>query len=170
MATTQTTARLAEIALPDFGMPDTEPLLAADDLRRAAGAPPRRRWTQRGYDHLVVWADREHSANLAYLSGFDPRFEEAVLIVGRSGEPAVLVGNECCGHGRRRAAADAARVLPGLQPARASRATPPHHCPRSSRDEGISGDSRVGVVGWKTYATPRDDRGAGVPRRRAATC
>ena len=36
----------------------------------------------RGYDHVVVWADREHSANLAYLSGFDPRFEEAVLIVG----------------------------------------------------------------------------------------
>ncbi len=27
MATTQTTARLADIALPDFGMPDTEPLL-----------------------------------------------------------------------------------------------------------------------------------------------
>ena len=27
MASTQTTARLAEIPLPDFGMPDTEPLL-----------------------------------------------------------------------------------------------------------------------------------------------
>ena len=36
----------------------------------------------RGYDHIVVWGDREHSANIAYLTGFDPRFEEAVLIVG----------------------------------------------------------------------------------------
>jgi hypothetical protein len=51
----------------------------------------------RGYDHLVVWGDREHSANLAYLSGFDPRFEEALLVVGPTGDPAVLVGNECEG-------------------------------------------------------------------------
>ena len=51
----------------------------------------------RRYDHLVVWGDREHSANLAYLTGFDPRFEEALLIVGTSGDPALLVGNECYG-------------------------------------------------------------------------
>ncbi len=42
-------------------------------------------WTVRGYDRLVIWADREHSANLAYLTGFDPRFEEAMLIVGPTG-------------------------------------------------------------------------------------
>jgi len=32
-----------------------------------------------GLDALVVYADREHSANLAYITGFDPRFEEALL-------------------------------------------------------------------------------------------
>ena len=94
--TTRALPHLAEIALPDFGMPDIEPLLPADlyaerleRLRSAMDA--------RGYDHLVVWADREHSANLAYLSGFDPRFEEALLVVGPTGDPAVLVGNECEG-------------------------------------------------------------------------
>ena len=35
-----------------------------------------------GYDRLVVYADREHSANLSFLTGFDPRFEEALLVVG----------------------------------------------------------------------------------------
>ena len=82
--TTRALPHLAEIALPDFGMPGTEPVLPAslfaerlERLRSAMGA--------RGYDHVVVWADREHSANLAYLSGFDPRFEEALLVLGTSG-------------------------------------------------------------------------------------
>ena len=35
--------------------------------------------------------------NFAYLTGFDPRFEEALLVVGDAGEPAILVGNECFG-------------------------------------------------------------------------
>ncbi len=87
---------LADIVLPDIGMPDAEPLLPAglyaERLQRLRAA-----MEARGYDQVVVWADREHSANLAYLSGFDPRFEEALLVVGRSGDPAVLVGNECAG-------------------------------------------------------------------------
>src|SRR3954451_11937432 len=96
MVTTQNTARLAEIAFPDIGLPAREPLLPAtifaerlERLRSAMDA--------RGYDHLVLWADREHSANMAYVTGFDPRFEEAVLVVARSGDPAMLVGNECSG-------------------------------------------------------------------------
>ena len=94
MTATRITARLADVELPDFGMPEAEPLLAttvyAQRLERLRAA-----MTRRGYDHLVVWADREHSANIAYLTGFDPRFEEAVLLIGTSGNPAVLVGNEC---------------------------------------------------------------------------
>src|SRR5262245_9506344 len=133
-------------------MPDTEPLLAptifADRLQRLRAA-----MAARCYDRLVVWADREHSANLAYLSGFDPRFEEAVLVVGPSGDPAVLVGNECAGMAA--AAPLAMRTLmfqdlslPG-QPRDDS-------APLSSilRDEGIGKGSRVGVVAWKTYASP----------------
>ena len=69
------------------------------------------------YTHVVVYADREHSANLSYLTGFDPRFEEAVLIVGRDGEPADPRRQRVLGHGRRGAAADAAPSLPGPQPA-----------------------------------------------------
>ena len=121
----------------------------------------------RGYDHLVVWADREHSANLAYLSGFDPRFEEALLVVGTSGDPAVLVGNEC--EGMAAAAPLPMRVghVPGLQPARPAA----RRLGAAALDPARRGDPRrragSASSGWKTYATAADDRGAGLPRRRA---
>ncbi|HTN80464.1 MAG TPA: aminopeptidase P family N-terminal domain-containing protein [Acidimicrobiales bacterium] len=145
------TAHLADIPLPDIGTPGDEPLLPqrlyAERLQRLRAA-----MDARGYHHIVVWADREHSANLAYLSGFDPRFEEALLVVGPEGDPAVLVGNECAGMA---AAAPLAMrpvtfqdmSLPG-QPRDAS-------APLRSilHEEGIRHGDRVGVIGWKTYDT-----------------
>ena len=53
---------------------------------------------QRGLTHLLVYGDREHFANLMYLTNFDPRFEEALLIVRLKDKPLILVGNECVGH------------------------------------------------------------------------
>jgi hypothetical protein len=143
-------ARLARIDLPDFGMPEAEPEIPAP-LFAARLARLRERAEARGYDRVVVYADREHSANLAWLTGFDPRFEEAVLIVGPDDPPAILAGNECLGM------AGAAPLpmrpvlfqdlsLPG-QPRDRSAALP-----TILRDEGIEGGSRVGVVGWKTFA------------------
>jgi hypothetical protein len=140
---------LADVELPEVGMPAEEPLLPAsiygERLERL-----RERMESRRYDHLVVWADREHSANVSYLTGFDPRFEDALLIVTPDGDPAVLVGNE------NFATAEAAPLsmrcvrfqdfsLPG-QPRDAS-------LPLATilADLGIGPSSRVGVVGWKTY-------------------
>ena len=91
-----TTAHLARVELPDFGMPDAAPEIPAAVYEARLGRL-RDRSAEHGYDGLIVYADREHSANLAYLTGFDPRFEEALLAVGPSGQPAVLVGNECWG-------------------------------------------------------------------------
>ena len=144
-------ARLADVPLPDFGRPARAPELApavhADRLRRL-----RERMADR-HDVLVVYADREHSANLAWLSGFDPRFEEAILLVGRDGEPLILAGNECYGVAgiaplpmRRELFQDLS--LPS-QPRDRSRALA-----EILRDEGVTDGRRVGVVGWKTYATP----------------
>lgn len=146
-------ARLAEVDLPDFGMPDETPEIPAstyaDRLERL-----RARMDEAGYDRLVVYADREHSANLAYLTGFDPRFEEAVLVVGPDDEPAILVGNECYGMAgaaplpmRRHLFQDLS--LPG-QPRDRSRSLA-----EIFGDEGIRESSRVGVVGWKEYADRR---------------
>jgi len=140
---------LARIELPDFGMPETRPELPAglyaarlDRLRERADA--------RGLEVLVVYADREHSANLAWLSGFDPRFEEAVLVVRASGQPAILVGNECRGMA-------AAAPLPMRTELFQDLSLPAQPRDRSRplgeilSGEGIGPGSRVGVVGWKTY-------------------
>jgi hypothetical protein len=88
--------RVAHIEMPDFGMPDREPGIPAVTYAGRLHLL-RARAIARGYDRLVVYADREHSANLAWLTGFDPRFEEAILVVGPDGDPAILVGNECFG-------------------------------------------------------------------------
>jgi hypothetical protein len=147
---TMNTARLQTIELPDFGLPSAMPVLP-DELYASRTELARARATERGYDSLVVYADREHSANLSHLTGFDPRFEEAVLILGLSGEPLLLVGNEC--QGLAVAAPLSMRVelfqdlsLPG-QPRDRSR-----QLADILASAGIGPGARVGVAGWKPFA------------------
>jgi len=47
---------------------------------------------EKGLDALAVYGDREHFGNLAYACGYDPRFEEALLIFPSQGQPAIMVG------------------------------------------------------------------------------
>ena len=112
---------------------------------------------QEGLDFLTVYGDREHCANLAYLTGFDPRFEEALLLLDRDGRRTLLVGNECLGY------------LPderlGCQVVlfqEFSLMGQPRGDSRPLDDIlasfGIKRGSRVGCVGWKYYeGGPRGD-------------
>jgi hypothetical protein len=142
---------LTSIDLPDFGRSDERPVLPAE-LCPARLDALRERAERDGYDRLVVYADREHSANLAWLTGFDPRFEEAVLIVAPVGEPLILVGNECYGLA-------GAAPLPMRRELHQDLSLPGQPRDRSRRldeilaGEGITHGTRVGVIGWKTYAT-----------------
>jgi hypothetical protein len=148
-----TTARLAAIGLPDVGAAlEAAPEVPAATYAARVGAL-RERSAARGFDHLVVYADREHSANLAFLTGFDPRFEEALLVVAPEGAPAILVGNECFG------TAGAAPLA--MRRVRFQDFSLPSQPRDRSRplgeilaDEGIRTGSRVGVVGWKSYGAP----------------
>jgi len=142
---------LVPVGLPEFGMPDAIPQLPLA-LYSARLARLRERGELSGYDRLVVYADREHSANMAYLTGFDPRFEEAILIVGPSGDPALLVGNESY-------AMAGAAPLPLRRHLFQDLSLPSQPRDRSRSlaeivsEEGIARGARIGVVGWKTYAT-----------------
>jgi hypothetical protein len=145
--------RVAQVALPEFGMPESMPVLR-EALYRERLKRLEERASDAGYDRVVIYADREHSANLAWLTGFDPRFEEAVLVIGGGAEPLLLAGNECVGMAR--AAPLSMRVelfqalsLPG-QPRDASR-----RLDAILSDEGIGRGANVGVIGWKEYAEPR---------------
>ena len=146
-------ARLARIDLPDFGMPDEMPRLPAvryqERLERL-----KERGEERGYDRLIVYADREHSANLSYLTGFDPRFEEALLVTGPSDPPALLVGNECWGMA-------GAAPLPVRRHLFQDFSLPSQPRDRSKplgvilADEGVGPGSRVGIVLWKDFDSRR---------------
>jgi hypothetical protein len=145
-------ARLAQIGLPDFGMPGSRPEIP-EATYAARIERLRLRAEEGGYDRLVVYADREHSAGLSYLTGFDPRFEEAILVLGPSGDPALLVGNECQGlaaHAplKMRTVLFQDLSLPG-QPR--DRSAP---LAEILAGEGIGTGKRVGVIGWKTYSAP----------------
>ena len=145
-----TTARLAEIELPDFGMPGARPELPATRYGERVAAL-RERAGARGYDRLVVYADREHSANLAFLTGFDPRFEEAMLVLGPADPPAILAGNECFGTAGAAPLAMERHLFQDF-----SLPAQPRDRSRSLADilagEGIGRGSRVGVLGWKPFA------------------
>lgn len=85
--------RLTVVELPEFGVPETRPELAKDIYaRRFEAFMDRTR--QAGLSAVVVYSDREHFANLAYLTGFDPRFEEALMIAVPGRDPVILTGPE----------------------------------------------------------------------------
>ena len=142
-------ARLAPVDLPSFGRPaatpDVPPARYAERLERV-----RARMTERGLDRIVVYADREHSANLAWLTGFDPRFEEAILIVAPDDDPLVLTGNECYGMAGAAPLAMRRELHQDL-----SLPSQPRDRSRPLRDilgdEGIVEGARVGVIAWKPF-------------------
>ena len=109
---------------------------------------------ERGITHVVVYADREHFANLTYLTNIDPRFEEILLIVGPSVKPLIVTGNECRGYlgisplfetGLMRTELFQTFSLLG-QPRDNSRSLR-----EILRSEGIDEHAVVGCVGWKYF-------------------
>ncbi len=148
-----TRARLETIGLPDFGMPSAMPTLP-DGLYAQRFALVRRRLVERGYDALVVYADREHSANLSYLTGFDPRFEEALLIIGDAFEPLLLTGIECVGMARNAPLPMRVELAPDLSLPGMPRPDA-RGLDEALTAEGIGPGSRVGVAGWKAQVDRR---------------
>src|ERR1700689_252089 len=89
--------RLIETEWPEFGWADRPPVVSVAELDGRLAAL-RAAMAKERLTHVVVYADREHFANIAYLTNFDPRFEEAILVVARDGKPLIVVGNECEGY------------------------------------------------------------------------
>ena len=148
---------LADITLPEFGLPDLEPVIPAATYE-ARLAATRQRMDSAGYDALLVYADREHFANMAYLTGFDPRFEEALLILAPHGIPTLLVGNEDMAYtaiSPLRLQVTLYQTFSLLSQPRAS--SPPLE--QALRDAGIGAkrSQRIGVAGWK-YFTPSESQ------------
>lgn len=151
-------ARLIEIEYPRFGAAAEPPQwrVTLDEYARRLERV-RAAMERDGLTHLAVYGDREHFAALAWLTGFDPRFEEALLLIAREGSPLLLAGNECMGY------------LPAAPPVAARHIRTERFQPFSLpdqprgqsrpleailRDEGLNAHSKAGVAGWKAYDAP----------------
>jgi hypothetical protein len=143
---------LAEVKLPEFGVPEQRPAILAQTLQARCD----RLHARAGCDWVVVYADREHLANIVHLTGFEPRFEEALLLLGAGGRRIVVTGNESLSY------AQAISPLPGLEVVLAQSlslmAQDRTARPRLTdvlRDAGLRRGDRIGIVGWK-YLEPQE--------------
>lgn len=146
---------MIEIDWPEFGVAACPPPPPLAELEARLGSL-RAKMEEFKLTHAVVYGDREHFANLAYLTGFDPRFEEALLIVGKTNAPLILVGNEC----------EAYLGISSLHAAGRMRherfqsfslLNQPRDRSRAMREilaeEGIGPAASVGAVGYKYFST-----------------
>jgi hypothetical protein len=148
------THRIIQIGWPEFGQAAYPPPTSSAELEQRFHQL-RTRMEERKLTHLVVYGDREHFANLAYLTGFDPRFEEAVLIIGAHSKPLLVVGNECEAY---------VGVSPLFNEGRLRRErfqpfsllSQPRDQSRKIKEifagEGINAASLVGCAGWKYFS------------------
>ncbi|MEX0347669.1 MAG: M24 family metallopeptidase [Rhizobiaceae bacterium] len=142
-------AQLKPVSLPDFGMPDKMPEL---DGAIFLGRFDRllRRVTEAGHDALVLYADREHAANLSWLTGFDPRFEEALLIVVPGKTPVLFTGPENQGTAGASPLGPDVRLYPPMGLLGQDRSkTPP--LAEMLAGAGIASGMRLAVAGWKYF-------------------
>ncbi|MCW4050985.1 MAG: hypothetical protein NWE89_14755 [Candidatus Bathyarchaeota archaeon] len=150
------TSKLADLELPEFGLPKTEPKIGRETYQTRIEKLCEKS-EEEGYQVIVVYGDREHNANLAYLTGFDPRFEESMLVMDIATRKASLImGHEGLGYFPISPVKESLKAV--LYPS-FSLMGQDRSMTRPLKDilgdAGIENSDMVGVVGWK-YFTPRE--------------
>ncbi|MEO8242199.1 MAG: hypothetical protein ABI832_07780 [bacterium] len=148
-------AHLIRMDWPHFGIANLPPALTLVECR-ARLAALRRVASARGLAAVVVYGDREHAANIHWLTGFDPRFEEAVLVVSPT-DALLIAGNECLSY-------------TAISPLVAAGDVRVAHCASLSLPSQPRGTRRladilaevvpvalVGAVGWKWFGAEEVD-------------
>lgn len=150
--------QFTHIDIPDFGLPTVQPSLTTETyVQRIANA--RERAKALNLDVLVVYGDREHFSNLAYLTGYDPRFEEALLILTPEQEPTLVIGLEGWGY---------AELCPPPLKRVLYRSFSLMGMPREGNpslseiftEAGVQAGQKIGLVGWKYF----DERETATPQ------
>ncbi|MDD7281922.1 MAG: M24 family metallopeptidase [Erysipelotrichaceae bacterium] len=115
-----------------------------------------KRMKEENYDSLVIYGDLEHGSNFEYLTGFLPRFEEALLILHIDGSVYMAMGNENLNKvSKSRLSAEAVHVpyfsLPN-QPMETKKSFV-----ELLKDAKIQENTKVGIVGWKNFTSSFED-------------
>ena len=108
-------------------------------------------------DKLVVYGDVEHGSNFEYLVGFFTRFEEALLIIDKSGEINIVLGNENLG----KASKSRVQITRTVHVSLFSLPNQPNRNDLTLKDflkeAGLAANQRVGIVGWKNFTSTLED-------------
>ncbi len=149
-------AELADLELPDFGLPTIEPIIPANTYRSRI-LSLHSRASEAGYNVVVVYGDREHFANLAYLTGFDPRFEEAMMVLNVGAQsvqnPVLMVGNEGLGYlGISPIKDDLNSVLYQSFSLMGQERDESKKLDEILNSAGVEKGARVGALGWKSFS------------------
>jgi len=143
---------LRQVPLPDEVAAPAPPAIdtaeyerRCDEMLARAGTP----W-------VAVYGDREHSANLLFLTGFDPRFEEALLLLGPAKRRVLLVGNEGIVHAAVAGLPMQIELFQGFSLMGQPRGSTPQ-LDRVLDGLGLATADQVGVVGWKYLTAAESD-------------
>ena len=133
-----------------------DPVMLTDETMRCRKEKVLAAMYKKGLDKLIIYEDEQHHGNFSYLVGFYTRFEEALLILEKSGKMTLMLGNENLNKSSKsRFQCDAVHVslfsLPN-QPNRNDKSFE-----ELLREAGISTRDRVGIVGWKNFTSKSDN-------------
>jgi len=112
-----------------------------------------RKMTEKGIDALVIYGDKEHFGNIKFCSGFDPRFEEALLLITFENGPMLLVGDEGVSYCKGTLKIDCDAVL---WPPLSLMGMPREKLKTFGqllKEAGIRAGMKVGTVGWKYFTS-----------------
>lgn len=132
------------------------PVMLSDETMAQRKDKVLARMKERGLDVLVIYGDLEHGNNFEYLTGFLPRFEEALLVLHQNGESYMVMGNE-----------NLNKVEKARIPSKAIHA-PCFSLPNQPMDNvkpleglledaGLTGGLKTGIVGWKNFTSAFED-------------
>lgn len=147
--------KLKEIPEPIISKAE-KPVMLSDETMQERKAKLLAKMQSEKLDVMLIYGDLEHGSNFEYLTGFLPRFEEALLVVHKNGTAYLLLGNENLNKaGISRIKAKAVHVpyfsLPN-QPMQGERSL--IDC---FEEAGIQKGMQLGVVGWKMFTSQFND-------------
>ncbi len=144
-------AQLTDIHLPDFGAPKTEPLLSPEIYVQRHQQLLARIATN-NLDAMVIYADREHAANMQWATGYDPRFEEALYVVVPGRRPTLFAGNEGFPYAEI-AGGDFTRVLWQHLSLMGQPRDKDQPLATPLKAAGLEHNMQIGLAGWKGFET-----------------
>ena len=142
---------LKAVPMPSFGYMPRQVVLSDETMAERLGKVLAL-MKKKQLDILLVYADLEHGSNFEYLTGFLPRFEEAVLALHQNGDAYMLMGNE------NTKMVNYARIKAQLIH------VPFFSLPNQPMEDdadmtqylktaGIEKGKRVGIAGWKNFTS-----------------